>query len=963
MKNLDDIKSEIKSSDRFIIDILNEEGAELKEKRIGNEIASGKCIIHGGDGNNLHVIEKNGEYYVKCQSRCKFYGDVFEVLKELKGLEFIDAIKYIINRFNLSYDLSNMKLDKIDKLKHDLSCKKVYKNKNTVDTDYEFQTSYIYRNEEGIPLYAKVRFKLKPGALDKDKKPKTFRNYRLIDDGERYIAKSGLDWKENGEKKSVPRVLYNLPGIIKASKERKYIFVVEGEKDADNLIALGFAATTTVSAKSWIDEYNNYFLNTKVVIMGDNDETGKEHIKSLKNNLLETVSSFRIVNIPMDEEKSDISDYIEHLKNKSMPRSKIKEEILNLVNRSLDLKNDNELQQDERGIYYTKIKVTEDEVEKTKVYITNFRIEYANIFRSVDTDSQKIELKLISNLGKTAIINADARVLFTDVKTFRKELGIDYVYNSNGQMLPRIQTWILTYFIKKDISNYTITGIRQINGQNMLITNKGILYPDGTFSTALKADNNIHDIDFTDIKPLNKEEAEELLNYLFTFNKKQIVYNTLGLTVAHLLNYFVRESKLDNLPILQNIGESNSGKSKTFAILKSLLNISSKPLAYSNITEFTILRAFNNTYLPLLIDEVKPSKNSQHKLHMLSNHIRNCTEGYKAEKGRKDLSSIEFTYLASMMLSGEELINENAVINRSNISWYSRSNFTKEGSEAIDYLVRNDRGNELLRRFSLTLYTQILKRYSTDYIRKIYNKIRELFKFEQITDDRIRNTAIYTMLGILEIENAFKQLGVDTSSTIDRIEAKEMIERNLLENVMDAEEEGQLAEYEEVLLLIDKLAGIADMTLLISHGEHYKREFDHVYLDLNDIWDKLNLYMTRYRNGVKIMERKEFQKHVRKSKYVAGPKSEDYYIPVRLTKTTYTKNMDKVEKSKPVKTYKLKSSELHNLGMNNLVPPDTLISCTGESKVIPFNDMNTPSSKNTYLKWDDIYDENNNLKS
>ena len=63
MKKLDDIKNEIKSSDRFIIDILNEEGAGLKEKRVGNEIASGKCIIHGGDSNNLHVIEKDGEYY------------------------------------------------------------------------------------------------------------------------------------------------------------------------------------------------------------------------------------------------------------------------------------------------------------------------------------------------------------------------------------------------------------------------------------------------------------------------------------------------------------------------------------------------------------------------------------------------------------------------------------------------------------------------------------------------------------------------------------------------------------------------------------------------------------------------------------------------------------------------------------------------------------------------------------
>ena len=299
-----------------------------------------------------------------------------------------------------------------------------------------------------------------------------------------------------------------------------------------------------------------------------------------------------------------------------------------------------------------------------------------------------------------------------------------------------------------------------------------------------------------------------------------------------------------NHPPKQNISKIEITKNK-----KKIIVLNKCDLADDRQNKLWV-EHFNKKGIPAVLTDSNSGRGIDECIREIEKIMKVDLEA-QAEKGRKDLSSIEFTYLASMMLSGEELINENAVINRSNISWYSRSNFTKEGSEAIDYLVRNDRGNELLRRFSLTLYTQILKRYSTDYIRKIYNKIRELFKFEQITDDRIRNTAIYTMLGILEIENAFKQLGVDTSSVIDRIEAKEMIERNLLENVMDAEEEGQLAEYEEVLLLIDKIAGIADMTLLISHGEHYKREYDHVYLDLNDIWDKLNIYMTRYIKFIK----------------------------------------------------------------------------------------------------------------
>ena len=955
MKSIDDIKKEIKTSERFIIDVLNSMGANLKNKRRGSTIASGRCVLHGGDGENLHVIEKDSEYYIKCQSKCKFYGDVFEVLKEAKGLDFIESIKYIIDEFNLGYNLNNIKMDKLEKLKHDLSFKKVYKDRNTVDNDYEFKTSYIYKDAQGTPLYAKVRFELKKPMQNKNKK--TFRNYRIIDDGEKYISRSGLDWREGKEAKSVNRVLYNLPGIVKARNENKTIFIVEGEKDADNLIKLGFAATTTVSSKAWIKEYNEYFLNAKVVVIGDNDATGKEHIEVLKSNLLESCSSFKIVKLPMDEEKSDISDYIDYLRKQDKYNKNVYDAILKLIDRSLDLKNKYELQQDKNGIYYTKVKETEEGTEETQVYITNFKIDHAYIYRSIDTDDQKIELKLTSVLGKTETIKADARTLFTDVKTFRKVLGIDFVYNSNGQFLPKLQTWILKYFIDKDISNYTITGIRSINNENVLITNNGILYPDGRFDTSIKADNNIHDIDFTDIKPLNKEEAEELARHLFNFNKKQIVYNSLGLTVAQLLNSFVRESKLDNLPVLQNIGESNSGKSKTFAIIKTLLNISNKPLAYSNITEFTILRAFNMTYLPLLIDEVKPSKNPIHKLNMLSNHIRNCTEGYKAEKGRKDLSVVEYHYLATMMLSGEELINENAVINRSNISWYSRSNFTKDGADAIEFLVRNDRGNELLRRFSLTLYTQILKRYSSDFIRASYNNIREKFKFDKIEDDRIRNTAIYTFLGMSEIAEAFKSLGVDIFDYIDLKEAKDLIEMNLVENVMDSNEEGQLSEYEEILMLIDRLAGASDISVLISHGEHYKREYDSVFFDLKDIWERLNIYISRYASNVRLMDRKEFQKHIRKSKYIYGSNSSEYYVNTRFAKTTYTKDMHKVEKNKGVKAYKLKASELYSLGMTNIIPDDCIGGSLKDSKVIPFAETTTDPNDERWVTYDDIQKE------
>lgn len=930
MNDIEIAKERIKNDESILIDLLNDEGANITLKRSGDSIGAGKCIFHGGTKNKLHILKRSNGYYFKCQSKCKIYGDVFDLLEERKGLGIIDSIKYINNKYSLGINIKPSKLDKLltwvqNNVKHP--------NKEE-HPNGKVDKIYVYTDKDNNPLYVNIRFL-----------PKDFRQYAIIDEGEYYK----LQFKGRIEK----LVPYKFPKIAKAIQDEKTIFIVEGEKDADNLEKLGLVAISLKMKDEQLKEYSDLFKNAHISIIGDKDEAGEKYANNIKKYLYEHCKSIRLINIPLDSEKADISDYIEELRKSIKNKYELASKIYELNKRSLDLKNENELQQDDIGIYYTKIKVTDDEIEKTKIYISNFNVAYANIYRSVDTEDQKIELKLISNLGKSTIIKADARTLFTDVKNFRKALGIDYVYSSNANFLPRLQTWILSYFINKDISSYSITGIRNIDGENVLVTNKGILRSDGSFDTRLKADNDIHDIDFTNMEPLTKEEGEKLAYYLLIFNKKQIVYNTLGLSVAHLLNYFVRESKLDNLPILQNIGESNSGKSKTFAIIKDMLNISSKPLAYSNITEFTLLRAFSMTYMPLLIDELKPSKNSLHKLNMISNHIRNCTEGYKAQKGRKDLSTTEFNYLASMMLSGEELINENAVINRSNISWYSRANFTDKGAEAIEFLVRNDKGNELLRRFSLTLYTQILKRYSPDYIRRVYSNVKETCKFDKIEDDRIKNTAIYTMLGILEIEQAFKTIGVtDINKLIDLDEAKDLIERNLLENVMDSDEEGQLAEYEEILLLVNKLAGSRDLTISISHGDYYKRESEHVFFDFMDIWDKLNLYISKYTNGGKLMDRKEFQRHLRKSKYVAGPKSSDYYIPVYLTKTEYTKAGDKIDKSKRVKTYKLKSTELYSLGMDNIVSADDLKGYTGNSKVIPFNENTSPQEK--WTTWDDV---------
>jgi hypothetical protein len=93
---------------------------------------------------------------------------------------------------------------------------------------------YDYRGEQGELLFQVVRFE-----------PKDFRQRRPDGHG-------GWIWGLG----NVRRVLYRLPELLKAPSEQP-VFVVEGEKDVDALIAMGLSATTCpMGAGKWLPEYS-----------------------------------------------------------------------------------------------------------------------------------------------------------------------------------------------------------------------------------------------------------------------------------------------------------------------------------------------------------------------------------------------------------------------------------------------------------------------------------------------------------------------------------------------------------------------------------------------------------------------------------------------------------------------------------------------------------------------------------
>ena len=154
---------------------------------------------------------------------------------------------------------------------------------------FHIKAEYNYRDEQGNLLYQAVRLE-----------PKDFRQRRP--DG------NGWSWSLQG----VPRVLYRLPELLAADPD-DYVFIVEGEKDVENLRVLGLVATCNVGgAGKWRNEYSLWLENRICIIIGDNDDAGRLHAQQVYNSISQANvgAVARILNLPDLPQKGDVSDWL-----------------------------------------------------------------------------------------------------------------------------------------------------------------------------------------------------------------------------------------------------------------------------------------------------------------------------------------------------------------------------------------------------------------------------------------------------------------------------------------------------------------------------------------------------------------------------------------------------------------------------------------------------------------------------
>jgi len=150
--------------------------------------------------------------------------------------------------------------------------------------------TYIYVNKEGEPLFGIIRTPEKQFMA---------------------VRPDGKGGWAYGMGKVNP-TLYNLPRVIEAVSNGELIFIVEGEKDADNMAKVGLTATTNpFGAGKWHAEYSNYLKNADVVIIPDNDEVGRRHAEQVARSLIGKAKRIRLLELPNLPTKGDVSDWLE----------------------------------------------------------------------------------------------------------------------------------------------------------------------------------------------------------------------------------------------------------------------------------------------------------------------------------------------------------------------------------------------------------------------------------------------------------------------------------------------------------------------------------------------------------------------------------------------------------------------------------------------------------------------------
>lgn len=164
-------------------------------------------------------------------------------------------------------------------------------------------TPYDYTDESGVVLYQNVRHEWSVEGGGRDK---TFKQRRPDSNGGWVTSRGAL----NG----VRRVLRHLPKVLAAIAAGREVWLVEGEKDDENLQPVlgerGIATTNNSGAGSLDAELVEQLRGATVIAVVDRDRAGYERAHTVHTSVAEVAASVRTLLPAVEEPKADTTDHL-----------------------------------------------------------------------------------------------------------------------------------------------------------------------------------------------------------------------------------------------------------------------------------------------------------------------------------------------------------------------------------------------------------------------------------------------------------------------------------------------------------------------------------------------------------------------------------------------------------------------------------------------------------------------------
>lgn len=693
---------------------------------------------------------------------------------------------------------------------------------------YKLLGIFTFVDKDNNPIYCKAKF-LKP-----DGKKET--PYYSIQDG-KVVNKRLYD-----------EAPYNYYNLLQGIANSKTIVFLEGEKDVNTinntLNKKDFVAT---SIKGFKDYEKIKGECMKVYVIGDTGQAGEKYIWDIRKEFLKDSSEFKIINLPSIKAMGDNKDVTDWL-----DAGHTQKDLLNAFDRSLDIKSQYDLQQDSRGIY----KLYWDKKEETykRFYLTDFKLLEAKRMTFIDEEFEGVKLVFKSGTGNI-IEKIVSATVFDDVRSFKNSLAsMDLAFESSkSEDLTKLKSWINKYWA---IENEEVhMGVKFIKKDNslILITNDGAITPNG-IDKSLKADKS--NIDVTDKEFISKDELEQLKNKIFKFTTSDKSITIIG-TILHDLTVYQNKESKEKLHHLLMVGESGSGKSTILAnIIATILNYPVKDIkSIGMITPFALVQNLSNGNYPSLFDEFKPSSLDKYKVQKLSENFRNLYDRTTISRGDKSFKTKDFQLTRPLILAGEESYPnaEKALIERSAIVYLSKRERTKEHTETMQWLTKNE---DILNKFGRSIIDEILN-LSVDNYKAIREDVSNLFPD---LSNRPLTTAINIATGI-EIFNIL----LERNGLAKLIGYEKHIMQNIKEEVLDGGSDTK-STVEQMLVLYNNM--IEDGRAYDSKNVVIERG-DGLFIRTSEMINQICIFVNQVGSAEVIpLKLRDFKKQAMKSGYL-----------------------------------------------------------------------------------------------